>query len=87
MALLPSMSTLLTVYLDCHLGANDSAYSAAGALAIIGENRAEVTGGVQFIGLRYGLFGAEAYAELASLTQLTGYDYSSPDGFSSTLFI
>jgi hypothetical protein len=87
MALLPSMRTLLTIHLDCHLGANNGAYSAAGAFAVIGEHRAEVTCSVQFIGLRYSPFGTEAYAELASLAQLAGYDYIPFDHFRRTLFI
>jgi hypothetical protein len=61
------MKTLLTVYLDGHLGTHNSAYGTAGALAVIRENCTEITGSVQFVGLRYNLFRAEAYAELASL--------------------
>ena len=87
MALFPSIKTLLTVDLDCDLGADYSAYGAAGALAVIGEHCAEITCSIQFIGLRYDFFGAEAYAKLASLAKLTVDDYVSPDGFSSSLFI
>jgi hypothetical protein len=87
MALLPSISTLVTVHLDSHLGANNGANGAAGALAIILKIRALVAGCIQFARLHNDLLRAEMYAKPAFLAKFAGYDDFSPGSLNYWLFI
>ena len=87
MALLPSISTLVTVHLDSHLGADDRADRAAGAFTVIFKFRALVACRIQFIRLDNDLLWTEMYAYTAFLAKFAGYDYHSFDRLNCCLFI
>ncbi len=70
MALLPFISTLVTVDLDSHLGADERADGAAGALIVLLELGRQIAGGVGLAGGGDHLFGTERGAEQAALAQL-----------------
>jgi len=72
-AALPVIRTLVTVNLYSHFGTYHSTDGAAGAFAAGIEGSRRVAAGIDFIGLRDGVLGAEVDAEFASLTKLLVY--------------
>jgi hypothetical protein len=60
------MSTLVTIHLDGHLGADNGAHGTASALAVLDIDGVLIACGVQLIGKLDALFGAEIDAQLAA---------------------
>ena len=68
MALFPFISTLGTVHLYGHLGANPGTNGAAGTFAVAVKSGWQITGRIHFVGKTNQALRAEGYAQFASLT-------------------